>query len=259
MDLAAQLYTLRDFTTTASGLDETLRKVAAIGYPAVQISAVAAMSGLNPEVDAASARCMLHRYELRCVATHRPWRRLVERLDEEIEMHRILGCDYLAVGSITDDFGSAPNGLLRFASAAGPVVHTLDSHGIRFGYHNHAHEFERLEGSRQTGFDALVETADPRLEFEVDTYWAMHAGVDPVGLLRRLSGRIAMVHFKDKAVVGGLPTIAAVGEGNMDWAGILGACRDGGTEWAIVEQDTCDRDPFDCLRSSYDFLRAMIQ
>jgi sugar phosphate isomerase/epimerase len=68
---------------------------------------------------------------------------------------------------------------------------------------------------------------------------------------------VPVIHVKDKEVVpGDGPVMAAVGEGNLDWAGILPACAQAGVEVYAVEQDICRRDPFDCLRSSYEFLQA---
>ena len=65
------------------------------------------------------------------------------------------------------------------------------------------------------------------------------------------------MHLKDLEVFGWEPpTYAPVGEGNLDWDAILAACRAGGTEWGIVEQDVCRRDPFECLASSYRFLNG---
>ncbi len=65
-----------------------------------------------------------------------------------------------------------------------------------------------------------------------------------------------MIHVKDKQVILGQgPTFSAVGEGNLDWVSILAACAEAGVQCYCVEQDTCDRDPFDCLAaSSFKFL-----
>src|SRR5688572_30489471 len=98
MRLAAQMYTLRDVTTTAVGLEDALAMLHGIGYEGVQLSAVGCMNGDAPEVDAARAREMLDAHGLVCCATHRPMTRLIENLDEEIAFHRTLGCDYVAIG-----------------------------------------------------------------------------------------------------------------------------------------------------------------
>jgi sugar phosphate isomerase/epimerase len=254
MRIAAQMYTLRDFTTTGAGLEEALGVLHGIGYEGVQLSAVGCMNGEAPEVSAAQAREMLDAQGLVCCATHRPMARLIDHLDEEIAFHRMLGCDYVAIGGIGWDYGQDPAAYRRFFADAEFVLAGLGAAGIRFGFHNHAHEFIRNEETGRPCYDLLIE-ADPALKLEIDTYWVADAGLDPVGLLRRCAGRIEVIHAKDREVVEKEGAVMApVGEGLLDWDGILAACREGGTEWVVVEQDVCRRDPFDCLDSSYRFL-----
>ena len=83
--LAVQMFTVREHTKTASELAETLRLIRKIGYEAVQMSAIGAMNGDTPEVDALLARRMLDDNGLRCIATHRPWDRLVNETDKEMD------------------------------------------------------------------------------------------------------------------------------------------------------------------------------
>lgn len=257
-NLAVQMYTVRDFTKTAEELSATLAKIAKIGYTAVQLSAVGAMSGESPEVDGVTARKMLDDNGLRCIATHRSWDALSGQTDEEIEQHRILGCDYTAIGGIPSDYGKeGASGYRRFVQDAAPVIAKLKAGGIRFGHHNHAHEFERYApGNPHTLFDILIDDGGTDYTLEVDVYWAWYGGVDPSALLRRCTGRVPVIHLKDKEVFEGRPEIGAIGEGNMPWDTILSACKDAGVDWYCIEQDTCRRDPFDCLRSSYEYLSS---
>jgi sugar phosphate isomerase/epimerase len=256
---AVQMFTLREHTKTAKDLAESLAKVAAIGYPAVQLSAVGAMSGESPAVDARTARRMLDDNGLRCIATHRSWDDLARRTDAEIAFHRELGCDFTAIGGIPNEYRQqGEEGYLRFVREdAPPVIEKLRAAGIRWGHHNHDHEFARVEPGGRTLFDILIEEGGPDYLLEIDLYWAWHAGVDPALLVERCRGRAPILHLKDKEVVPGIgPTIAAVGEGNLPWGRILDACKAADTEWYAVEQDICRRDPFDCLRSSFEFLSA---
>ena len=89
--LAVQMYTVREHTKTAADLKETLRKIRSIGYEAVQFSAIGAMAGESPEVDARTARRMLDDQGLQCIATHRPWQKLTEATGEEIDFHQEIG------------------------------------------------------------------------------------------------------------------------------------------------------------------------
>lgn len=252
--IAAQMFTVRDFTKTAEGLAETLVKISRIGYPAVQMSGVGAMGGPAPLVTAEQARAMLDDNNLQCIATHRSFDDLKTRTDDEIAFHRTLGCDFTAVGSIGPYGAQGEAGYRQFVADAVPVIARLKDAGIRFGYHNHDFEFAGIGQGGRTLYDVLIEEGGPDLMLEIDVYWASHAGLNPERLIERSIGRVPVIHVKDKEVVKEGPVMAAVGEGNLDWAHLIPACRAAGVEWYAVEQDICRRDPFDCLRSSFEFL-----
>jgi len=258
--LAVQMYTVRDFTGTAAGLADTLAHIRAIGYPAVQLSAVGAMGGESPAVSAQEARWMLDDNGLKCIATHRSWESLTNETEREIAFHHTLGCDFAAIGSLPRPYAeSGAAGYAEFARDAASVIARLKDAGIRFGYHNHAHEFERggEDGSPRTRFDILIEDGGPGLCLELDLYWVSHAGANPERLVERCAGRVPVIHVKDKEIADGQPVMAPVGEGNLEWPHLLPACAAAGVEWYAVEQDVCRRDPFDCLRSSFRFLSEM--
>ena len=93
-----------------------------------------------------------------------------------------------------------------------------------------------------------MRSSDPDVfSFEVDTYWIQHGGGNPVSWLRKLKDRMHIVHLKDLAMSGGEQLFAEVGEGNLEWPEILTACREAEIEWYLVEQDRCQRDPFESL------------
>jgi sugar phosphate isomerase/epimerase len=254
--LAVQLFTLRDFTKTADDFANTLKRVAAMGYPAVQLSAVGCMSGDSP-VSPAAAKAMLDDCNLRCIATHRAWESLRNQLDEEIAYHKALDCDYCAIGSIpATAYAPTYDGYRRWLDDARPVIAGLKAEGIRFGHHNHSREFFKPERHGKTLEDILIDEGGADLMMELDLYWIAHAGVSPEHILNRCHGRVPVIHLKDKEPFADShdSRIAAVGEGSMDWKHIIPACERAGVDWYTMEQDTCPRDPFDCLQSSFDYM-----
>jgi sugar phosphate isomerase/epimerase len=264
--LAVQMYTVRDFTKTATELAQTLEKIRDIGYPAVQLSAVGAMNGENPEVSAQQARKLLDDNGLKCIATHRGWGDLVNNTQKEIEFHQTLGCDYTAIGSIPGDYGKdGADGYRRFVQDAAPVIEKLKAAGLRWGYHNHAFEFARTSeiganwqkgAAPRTLYDIFIEEGGPDFLLEMDVYWVDHAGANPERVIERCKGKLPVIHIKDKEMAGNEPVMAPIGEGNLDWAGLIPALEAAGVEWYAVEQDVCRRDPFDCLKSSFEFLKV---
>jgi sugar phosphate isomerase/epimerase len=261
MGLAVQMYTVRDLVKDAAGFTSTLHAIHQIGYRAVQLSAVGAMAGETPEVSPVQAKSLMDDLAIRCIATHRSFDDLQQNTDREIEFHKTLGCDFVAIGSLPSRYAQeGADGYRRFAAEAAEVAAALGAEGIRFGYHNHAHEFVKFtaaNGERRALMDVFIDEA-PELLLEIDVYWVQHAGLDPVSVFERLHGRTPVIHLKDKEVVAGDgPVMAPVGEGNLDWSRILPACAKAGVEWYAVEQDTCRRDPLDCLRSSFNYLAAI--
>lgn len=253
MRYAAQLYTVRDYTRTRTDFQETLRKLHEIGYRSVQLSAVGCMNG---EVTAAECRAMLDDLEMDAPLTHRPWGEIRDRTEECIEFHKTLGSELVAVGSIPGEYrAEGLDGYRRFVDEAEPAIAELNSAGLKFAYHNHAFEFERMGPDGERPFEVMWSLGSANFLFEIDTFWVVRSGADLVALIDVLRDRIPMVHLKDMNPVGNEVRMAPVGEGNLPWPSILSALDAAGTTLAAVEQDDCyERDTFDCLRSSLRFL-----
>jgi sugar phosphate isomerase/epimerase len=253
--LGAQLYTCRDFTRALDAAIETLKKVAAIGYTAVQVS------GFGP-VDFKEVGKAAEDLGLTVAATHVKWPRFLNDLDAVIEEQQHLKCEHPAVGMLPREYHTL-DGVGRFLDELAPIAERLAAAGMDFSYHNHSHELVRFEG--RTWLERLYERADPNvLKAEIDTYWITYGGGDPAAWIRTCAGREPLVHFKDMIVVVSAETpwpeqrMAEIGEGNLNWPAILDACRAGGVRWFLIEQDDCyGRSPFECLATSYRNLAAM--
>ena len=138
-------------------------------------------------------------------------------------------------------------------NAAGKV---LADAGQVLSYHNHHIEFRRVAG--KTILEHIYELTDPRyLKGEPDTYWIQVGGGEPTEWCNRLKGRLPQMHMKDYTITGpeNKPTMAEIGNGNLNWKSIVQAADAAGCEWYIVEQDTCPSDPFDSLRQSFEFIK----
>jgi sugar phosphate isomerase/epimerase len=246
--LAAQLYTLRDYTKTPAEIAETLRRVKALGYHAVQLSA------LGP-IDPNELKHILDDTGLSVCATHVSWERMRDEPQAVIEEHSLWNCRHVAIGGMPQAYRNR-DGYHRFAQEASQVARRFVDAGMTWSYHNHSFELEKF--GDQTGLAILFEESDPDVFFmELDTYWIQHGGGDPAAWIRHFSKRIPLVHLKDMAVKDNTPIMAEVGEGNLNWPEILHACHEAGVQWYIVEQDICQRDPFESLGISLRNLREM--
>ena len=246
--LAAQLYTVRDFTNTPADIATTMKKVKQLGYDAVQCSALGA-------IDAHELKRIVDGEGLTICATHTDYDRMRDEPQAVIDEHNLWGCKHAAIGGLPQEYRSA-EGYARFAKEASEVAKRLAQGGLTFSYHNHSFELERFNG--RTGLEILYEDSDPEyFNSELDTYWIQHGGGDSAAWIRKLKGRAHIVHLKDMAMDGRTQLFAEVGEGNLNWHAILEACKEAGVEWYIVEQDTCQRDPFESLGISLRNLKAM--
>jgi len=245
------LYTVREFTQTIPDIAETLKKVADIGYTAIQISA------FGP-VDPEEVARLVADNGLAVAGTHMAWDRFLSELDEVIAEHKVWNCSHAAIGGLFAPEYRSLDGLRRFLDELGPVAEKLAQEGIDFSYHNHNHELMRY--GEKTWLEMLYEQAAPEmLKAEIDVYWIQAGGGDPTVWIRRCAGREPLLHLKDMTVGPGREQrMAEIGEGNMNWPAILQAAEESGVEWYLVEQDRCyGRDPFESLAISYRNLRTM--
>ena len=245
MEIGAQFFTLRDFCKTPEEFAESLKRVADIGYPTVQISGTCAY-------DPAWLKAELDKNGLRCVLTHIPTDRLQAEAALVAQEHTTLGCRHVGLGyySFNPEKGESVE---HFLTTYAPVAKTLNENGKHFMYHNHAHEFKRDNGKLilQHLIDAIP--AD-EMGITLDTYWVQVGGGDPAQWLEKLAGRIPCIHLKDCAYG---QTMAVLGEGNINFDRVFEQAEAGGTQYMLVEQDNCNgEDPFDCLKRSYDYLKA---
>ena len=136
--------------------------------------------------------------------------------------------------------------------------------GIQFAYHNHA--FESAPAGDRTLFQILIDNTDKKLVgFELDCFWLSVSGNDPAEFIKKLSGRVPLLHCKDKAqgtekrFDESVPRTAfkEVGNGVLDWPGILRAASAAGVQHYFVEQDQTPGDPLDSLRQSYEYLSKL--
>ena len=250
--IAAQLYTVRDFCTSAASLAETAKKLRAIGYEAAQVS------GVSGDIPAPEIRRILADEGLNICATHENGDLIrsnplavVERLKAMDVVHTAY--PYPAGVDFAD--AAAVKAMVSDLDAAGAV---LRENGCVLSYHNHGIEFIRLGDEVLMDYIARA-TAPENLKFELDTYWVQFGGANPVEWCKKAAGRLPVLHCKDYCFgTDNQPHFAEIGYGNLDFPAIVAAADAAGCEWFVVEQDTCPGDPFVSLEKSYRTMRECL-
>ena len=252
MTIGAQLYTLRSYTQTQRDLAETLRRVAKMGYNAIQLSAIGPIA---PKI----IREMADDNGLDIVLTHMPEARILADTQHVIEEHQVLGCHYIGLGSMGERYRDAA-WVDRFPlDFEGPMREIRDA-GMLFMYHNHAFEFEPLRDGRRIA-DVLSQIPSELMGITLDTYWVQYAGGDVMAWIERWKDRLHCVHLKDMTIRGFENRMAPVGAGNMNFAAIVARLAElGVTKHLLVEQDNCyGEDAFDCMQRSCDFIGTLLK
>lgn len=250
MILAAQLYTVREFMKTPEDIRASLKKVRDIGYTSVQVSGIG-------HIEPKELKRITDELGLSICATHIPYKRFREDLENVIKEHQLYQCPYVGIGSMPPEFRNE-EGFYRFAKEFDKIGAELKKNGLQFVYHNHRFEFEKFNG--KLGLEILMdETGPENFWFLLDTYWVQSGGADPVRWIHKLKGRMGVIHFKDMAILNDQQIFAEIGNGNLEWDSIIQACSETGIEWIAIEQDTCLGDPFDSLKQSYEFLKGRVK
>jgi sugar phosphate isomerase/epimerase len=179
---------------------------------------------------------------------------------------KALGIKYLVVSYLMPNERSQAGFYPRFIDAMNKAGETAKQAGLQLCYHNHGFEFEKgADGA--VVLDTMMARFDRALvKLELDVFWVSVTGADPVALLQKHSGRVALVHLKDKAA--GAPvvtdeskvapaTFKEVGNGSLDFRAIIKAADTAGVEHYFVEQDHTPGDPVASLKKSFAFLQQI--
>lgn len=243
------MYTVRTFTQSAEDLERTAKKIADIGYRTVQISAI----GKDVSYETAGAIC--REYDLKIALTHCDVNRILNDTEALIKEHEMMGCRYIGLGGMPEKYRNA-EWIRYFATDMRPALRKIKDAGMQFMYHNHAFEFEKLQGTYMLDY-LLADLSPEELGITLDVYWLQIAGVDICEWLTKLGDRIHCVHLKDVEVVNAAAVMAPVMEGNLNMKKILQTLEQTCCEYALVEQDICRESPFICLEKSYRNLRSL--
>lgn len=246
---ALQLYSVRD--KFAADVPGALARVKSAGFDRVEL---AGTYGLPAE----TLHGLLAAAGLQAVSMHVGYPELVSDPAAAADMARAFGLTEAVVPWLGGERCATREEWLAATRAMDAAGALLRGRGVRLAYHNHDHEFARLD-TGETIFDLIFANSDPHhLAIQLDTCWAAVGGADPALLLARHAGRVATVHVKDcKAPAPDTPPVLTeLGRGIMDWGSILPAAKAAGARWFIVEQDESETDSMESAAANAAFMAA---
>ena len=245
--VAAQLYTCRDTLQDAAGVAKTLHRLREVGYTAVQLS------GLGQAVSYSEFARMAADAGLLCCATHEDSNLILNTPEKVVENLNTVGCKLTAYPYPSNVDLASRKSVDDMIAKLQHAAEILAAAGQTLCYHNHNHEFRKLDG--KTILDLIYDGA-PAVQGEPDTYWIQYGGGDNVAWCRKLAGRLPMIHLKDyHTTASNAPAFCEIGAGVLDFESIIAEAETAGCQWFIVEQDTCPGDPVDSLAQSFRYIQ----
>ena len=239
MKVGLQLYSVRD--VTEADLHGALKEVAALGYENVEFAGFFGHSGEE-------VAQWLKELGLRASGTHTGLDALEKDFDQIVACHRAIGCELVIVPWADAKTAAEADALLTRMTA---MQKRLAAAGMKLGYHNHAHEFQPIEGGA-----SLMERffAQTEVLLQLDTFWVYAAGEDAVGWMERVNsaGRLPVIHIKDGFANGeGVP----LGRGTAPVVDVYAAAVRMGVPM-VVESETLTPSGMEEARVCMAYLRA---
>ena len=250
--IGLQLYSLRD--SIMKNVPGTIARVSKMGYKFVEPANY--NNGKFYGMDPAAFKDLCKANKLTMLSSH-VGRNVPDAANKAetmawwatcIDAHAAAGAKYIVQPSMGGTAYKSLEGLKAYCDYFNEVGAMCNAKGIRFGYHNHDKEFSaKLEG--QTIYDYMLANTDPtKVMFEIDLYWAVVGGANPVDYFNKYPGRFELWHIKDEKVIGE--------SGKVDFAAIWKGLKVSGMKYGIVEVERYSTDNFTDCQKSIDFLNA---
>ena len=254
--IGLQLYSLREFAKTKEDFADVVRRVADIGYKVVE------PAGLH-DFAPAEFRAFLDDLGLEMFSSHSPWAHKPEDCTKMIAELGAMRLDKAVCGYGPDDFKDL-DAIKRTADNTNAMQEIFAKAGITLFQHNHAFEFERIDGRLK--YEIYAELC-PDVKFQIDAYWSNNFGAnDPVEMMRLFAPRTVLVHLKDgpfkqeaksQRYVNGIldrkVDLCPVGQGDMDVPALFAEIPDA-VPTVIVEHDYSVKDMWQTVEESYAYL-----
>ncbi len=250
--LGLQLYSVRD--AMKKDVAGTVEKVGKMGYKYVETAGYSdgKIYGLDPvdfkNLCEKNGLQFLGAHTGQNIPTDENWDETMKWWDTCIAAHKAGGAKWIVQPWMSKVAYNSLDGLKQACKYFNAVGEKCNAAGIRFGYHNHSHEFTTIFDGKPI-YDWMMELTDPeKVMFEMDVYWVVQGGKNPVDYFAKYPGRYEVLHIKDEKEVGE--------SGEIDFAAIFAKTEQAGAKYGVVEVERYNFDPIVSCQKSFDFLNA---
>ena len=240
MKIGIQVSSLKPLLLTSEQVFEAYAKMKALGSDVVQTQWV------DFSVPVADIAAAARSNGVTSVSVQDFYDVVLEKFDYYTALNTATGGTWLCVSRIPERLKS-PEGLDLYIGELRAMQDKLTPLGQKLCFHPVTGDYRAVPGINAVEY--LLDRM-PELEICLDLFHLNRNCQDMPGFIRRYGSRICMVHFKD--AVGNV--LVPAGQGDTNWDGVVQACLDAGVPYAFVEQETWDRDPYDCMKEAMDWL-----
>lgn len=204
--------------------------------------------------DVAWWSALLRKFNLVAPSTHEGLPKTDEEWGPIFDRAHGMGHTLVVVPSVGNEYRGSKANWMKLADRLDKGAAKARAAGLQFAYHNHDYEFAPVEGT--TGYEILTTNTDAiAVKLEMDIYWTVKGGQDPLALMKRWPNRIVAVHVKD---AGPAPErkMMDVGAGTIDFKTLLVTGRKQGLQHWFIEHDT-PADPIASITASAAALKKL--
>jgi len=180
-----------------------------------------------------------------------------EELKAAIAAAKVLGSEYVTIPWLDESIRKSADDYKKIAVKINEAGKLAKEAGIRLAYHNHNFEFDKQGDT--TGYEILLKGTDKNLvDFELDLYWVVRSGNDPIKLFKENPGRFTMWHVKDMDKAN--PALnAEVGTGSINFKPIFADAKLSGMKHFFVEHETNYKpNPMESVAASCAYIKKEI-
>jgi sugar phosphate isomerase/epimerase len=172
-----------------------------------------------------------------------------------VEAANIMGNDYMVIPWLDDKHRSTED-FKKLVDVIGKAAELTKAAGMKLAYHNHDFEFGKMSDGK-TYYEFLLTQTDPKMvHFEMDLYWVVFAGQNPVDWFKKYPGRFTMWHVKDMTTNNkGEKESTQVGDGTIDFTSLFAQRKLSGLKYAFMEQEAYTMPEEQCIKRSINYMK----